>query len=321
MIGDMRRFSVVLGLGFILGQLHVASADDRSWNYLIEKLVADGVPRERVVAAFSDPRVAPFAGLEFSANPPRESRALYRRFLRPSSIAAARRCRLRYAEAFEAAERAHGVSANVLAAILYVESGCGRNTGSSLILYRLARLAMANEPDNLHQNIERFATADGELDPVTVAKLRARARYLEATFYPEVRALFDVADRMGVDPLSIRGSGSGAFGYPQFLPTSYLQYGTDGDGDGHVSLYQTADAVASCARYFAGHGWRPDASAAQRRAAVWEYNHSAAYVDTVLTLAARIGKPAAASSRRPAQRKHAPPRGHHHRGAQRATQA
>jgi membrane-bound lytic murein transglycosylase B len=284
----MRRLSVIATVGWVLSSVLPASADDRGWNYLIEKLVADGVDRQRVEDAFRDPRVAPFTGLEFSPGTPRESRAMYRRFLRPATLAAAHRCRVRYAEEFEAAERSTGVSADVIAAIIFIESGCGQNTGSKVVLYRLARLAMANAPDNLQSNLERYTDGFGNIDPETAARLRARAHYLEATFYPEVRALFTVADRMGVDPLAIRGSVSGAFGYPQFLPTSYLQYGVDANGDGLVSLYDSSDAAASCARYFAGHGWRPGLTSKERRAAVWQYNHSEAYVDTVLALAARI---------------------------------
>lgn len=279
---------MLVGLGFLLIQGGSAAfADERGWSYLIEKLVADGVERERVVAAFQDWRVEPFLGLDFSLNRPREPRRLYRRFLRPRGIAAGRRCRARFAEAFETAAQTHGVPADVLAAILFIESGCGRNTGSSVIFYRLARLAMANAPDNVRWNIERLSVDDARIE----ARVRERARTLEATFYPEVRALFDVADRLRVGPLEIHGSGSGAFGYPQFLPTSYLQYGADGDGDGQVSLYDTADAAASCARYLAGHGWGAGLSRAQRRAVIWQYNHSDAYVDTVLALAARIGAP------------------------------
>ncbi len=284
----MKRWSPIIVVAVLGMWVGAARADTRGWNYLIEKLVADGVERERVVEAFADWRVEPFNGIEFSPNTPHEARSRYRRFLRPASIAAARRCRLDHARELEAAQRVYGVSADVLAAIIYVESGCGRNTGSSVILYRLARLAMANEPQNLQRNLDRWTTDDGTLDPATAARLRARARYLEATFYPEVRALFDVADRMGVSPLAIRGSGSGAFGYPQFLPRSYIEYGVDANGDGRVSLYDSADAAASCARYFAGHGWGPGVSQAQRRAAVWQYNHSDAYVDTVLTLAAHM---------------------------------
>jgi peptidoglycan lytic transglycosylase B len=285
----MKRVGVVLVMAAMLGPSCPIFADERGWEYLIQKLVADGVERERVVAAFRDPRVARFGGLEFSARTPHEPRALYRRFLRPASVAAARRCRLRYAEAFETAQRIHGVSADVLAAILFIESGCGQNTGSYLAFYRLARLAMANEPQNLRQNIERFAHDDGTVDADVEVRVRARARSLESTFYPEVRALFAVADRLGVGPLDIYGSRAGAFGAPQFLPTSYLAYGVDADGDGRVRLDHAADAAASCAHYFAEHGWPADGSNRQRRAAVWEYNHSTAYVDTVLALAARIG--------------------------------
>ncbi|HVO25170.1 MAG TPA: lytic murein transglycosylase [Candidatus Margulisiibacteriota bacterium] len=304
----MRRLGWLVTLSVVFVEVCPAFADADGWNYLIDKLVADGVERGRVVAAFSDPRVPPFVGLEFSPATPHEPRSLYRHFLRPATLAAAHRCRVRYAEAFEAAERAHGVSADVVAAILFIESGCGYNTGSKLVLYRLARLAMASEPANLQRNLERYTDGAGRVDPDTAAQLQARARYLEDTFYPEVRALFGVADRMGVDPLTIRGSVSGAFGAPQFLPTSYLAYGVDANGDGRVSLYDTDDAAASCARYFAGHGWRPGLSTKERRAVVWEYNHSSAYVDTVLALAARINSAPATHTKQTAKRKQQPKR-------------
>ncbi len=211
------------------------------------------------------------------------------------------------------------MSADVLAAILFIESGCGYNTGSKLVLYRLARLAMANEPENLQRNLERYTDGAGRIGPETAAQIRARAHYLEDTFYREVRALFAAADRMGVDPLAIRGSVSGAFGAPQFLPTSYLTYGVDANGDGRVSLYDTEDAAASCASYFAGHGWRPGLSTKQRRAVVWEYNHSSAYVDTVLALAARIGSAPVTYAKQTAKRKPAKGRRQHRRSVQTAS--
>ena len=265
-----------------------AWADERGWGYLIDKLVADGVSRERVLDAFRDPRVSPFDTFEFSIQRPREPRSLYRRLLRPATIAAARRCRVRYADAFQRAERAHGVPASLLTAVLFVESACGRNTGSHLVFARLARLSMANAPGNVAHNLARLSDTDGTLRPSLAAQVRERARELEQTFYPEVRALFAVADRMGVGVFDIRGSSAGAFGSPQFLPTSYLQDGIDADGDGRVSLYDPDDAAASCARYLARRGWRPGLTRAERREVIWQYNHSDAYVDAVLSLAARI---------------------------------
>jgi membrane-bound lytic murein transglycosylase B len=287
----MRKVLCGVGLAVLFITNSARAGDLKGWDYLVEKLLADGVPRDKVVSVFDDPRLEPFTGLYFSPERRRESHASYRGFLTPARVALARRCRAQHAEAFEAAEQAHGVPASVLAAVLFVETACGQNTGSYRIFYRLARLAMANDPANVERNIARTAQADGDVDPSVEAKLRERARSLEALFYPEVRALFTLADRDGIDPLALRGSPSGAFGYPQFLPTSFLQHGIDGDGDGQVSLYDPADAAASCAHYFAGRGWHPGVGSAERRALVWEYNHSTAYVDTILALAAYIEAP------------------------------
>jgi membrane-bound lytic murein transglycosylase B len=214
---------------------------------------------------------------------------MYRGLLSERSVMAAYECFATHIAAFDRAERELGVPGNVIAAILHVESRCGRNTGSDTILWRLARLAMSAEPENLYRNavrhslLESPSAAAGEL-PTT----QQRARYLESTFYPEVRATFEIAQRLQIDPLSIRGSPSGAFGMPQFLPTSYLRFGTDGDGDGHVSLYDPTDAIASCARFLQGHGWTAGIDREQRRGVIWRYNRSVPYVDTVLELASLL---------------------------------
>ena len=286
----MARPGVLVVLTFLAPvSLAVADDDCRGWKYLVDRLVADGAPRARVTAVFGDPRMEPFAGVQFSMGG-NEPRRLYRAFFRPSTVAAARRCRDENAAFLTAAERTYGVPASVVAAILFVETSCGRNTGSSPMLYRLARLAMANEPANVADNLERFAR-DGDIDPRVERRVRARARELEETFYPEVRAAFEVADRMGVHPLTLRGSASGAIGFPQFLPTSYLKYGADAGGDGRVDLFDAGDAAASCANYLAGNGWHPGLSAAERRDVIWRYNHSDAYIDAVLTLARDIDRP------------------------------
>ena len=266
-----------------------ARARAGGWSFLVDRLVADGVPRERVAAAFGDPRVPPFDALSFSLAP-REAAGPYRRLLRAPSIRFARQCRARNASAFAAAEAREGVPASLLAAIMHVESACGRTTGGSLVFHRLARLAMANEPANLLRNLLRH-TGDSA-DPFVADQVRRRARYLEDTFYPEVRATFAVADRLGIDPLDLRGSPSGAFGFPQFLPTSYLRDGADGDGDGRVTLYDMSDAAVSCARYLVRSGWRADLTRGEQRDVLWHYNRSGVYIDTVLALHRALEPPA-----------------------------
>jgi membrane-bound lytic murein transglycosylase B len=267
----------------------VTRAEVIGWDYLIDKLVADGVDRARVVAVFRDPRAGEFYGLDFGIARAGESHALYRDFLRPQSIAAAQLCRTRYDQELRDAEERFAVPASVVSALIHVETHCGRNTGSSPVFARLARLAMANDPYNLRRNIARNTKGLAGTRAATVERLvRLRARELEGVFYPEVLAMFALEDRTGIDPLDLRGSGSGAFGVPQFLPSSYLRFAVDGNGDGRISLYDPADAIASAANYLAHHGWRPGLTYSQQRQVIWAYNHSDPYIDTVLTLAAEI---------------------------------
>lgn len=270
-------------------QRHVVVVDGR-WDYLIDKLVADGVPRRRAEAVFDDPLVGPFEGLGFSLLRGGERTAMYRDFLRPASVADAQRCRALYDAELLAAEARFGVPASVVGALLHVETHCGRNTGRSIVFARLARLAMANEPANVQRNIVEHSDGVRRAPDIAAVErlVRARAREIEGTFYPEVLALFQIEDRTGIAPLDIRGSGSGAFGLPQFLPSSYLRFGVDGDADGRVSLYDPADAIASAANYLARHGWRPGISHGEQRQVIWTYNHSDPYIDTVLALAAQL---------------------------------
>ncbi|RIL05802.1 MAG: hypothetical protein DCC71_08965 [Proteobacteria bacterium] len=259
----------------------------KGWSWLVDKLVEDGISERAAARAFADARMPAFDGLLFGLNP-RESHAMYRGFLRASSVAQAERCAAAHAPDLNRAELLHGVDAAVVAAIMHVETHCGRNTGRSMVLHRLARLAMANEPRNVARNLARNTDADGSIEEELAERVRSRARYLEGIFYPQVIATFELARQEGIDPIALRGSGAGAFGYVQFLPMNYFAFGTDGDGDGRVSLYQPADAAASAARFLASHGWKPGIRRDKKRQIIWHYNRSDAYIDTVLGLASQI---------------------------------
>ena len=78
-----------------------------------------------------------------------------------------------------------------------------------------------------------------------------------AMFEKELAAFIQVTQRVGRDPSDLQGSWAGAMGQCQFMPTSYLKYAVDGDGDGLADIWtSTADVFASAANFLAQSGWQ-----------------------------------------------------------------
>lgn len=129
----------------------------------------------------------------------------------------------------ERAEREFGVPAQVMVAIIGVETFYGRNTGRWRVIDALTTLAFDHPP---------------------------RSRF----FRSELEHYLVLARDNGQDVLSIRGSYAGAMGIPQFMPSSTRAYAVDFDGDGVIDLRaSTADAIGSVASFLSKHGWQPGA--------------------------------------------------------------
>jgi hypothetical protein len=79
-------------------------------------------------------------------------------------------------------------------------------------------------------------------------------------------------------------SSAGAEGWMQFLPAEWAQYGVDANGDGFKDPYNPADAIFTAARYLKAAGGDTDI-----HGAVFSYNHSQAYVATVMLRAQLLG--------------------------------
>uniref|UniRef100_UPI0026005BCA lytic murein transglycosylase n=1 Tax=uncultured Nitratireductor sp. TaxID=520953 RepID=UPI0026005BCA len=123
-----------------------------------------------------------------------------------------------------AIEKRYGVSSGIVLAIWGRESGFGR----------------AKIP---HDAFEVLATK---------AFLATR----KAMFREEVLAALEMVERRGISPRAMRSSWAGAMGQPQFMPTSYLKYAVDGDGNGSADIWSSeADTLASIANYLTSHGW------------------------------------------------------------------
>ncbi|XKF32613.1 lytic murein transglycosylase [Alicycliphilus denitrificans] len=143
----------------------------------------------------------------------------------PQRVAQGRAQRRLHAAALAAAEQRHGVPASVITAIWGMESNYGRNFGSFSAVDALATLAYDGR---------RRDWARGEL----LAALR-------------------IVDRGEIAADALVGSWAGAMGHTQFLPSVYLAYAVDADGDGRRDIWgSVADVTASTANFLAHSGWK-----------------------------------------------------------------
>lgn len=262
----------------------VSISQYRGWDYLVGRLKAQEVQERDIVLIYQNPKMPKFSPIPFSLAP-REKPELYRHFAKPAfSLLGAQFARDNSAMFDEIEERLK-VPREVVSAILVIESGIGKNTGKELIVYRLSRLASVCDPSNLRLNYIIQKKKDAA---VTFEAVKERCEYLETTFLPEIPALIEIGKRNQVSPLKIRGSSAGAFGLPQFLPSAFIRFGMDGDRNGIVSLRHPADSAWSAANYLSSFGYRNDISLEEKRAVIWRYNKSDAYIDAVLSVSARI---------------------------------
>lgn len=131
----------------------------------------------------------------------------------------------KYRSAFNRIEKEYGVPGPVIVAFWGLETDFGANIGKSQILGALATLAYdCRRPD---------------------------------MFRDQLIAALKIVDRGDLPPEEMIGAWAGELGQTQFLPTHYLEFGVDFDGDGHVDLRRsTPDVLASTANLLKNHGWR-----------------------------------------------------------------
>lgn len=78
----------------------------------------------------------------------------------------------------------------------------------------------------------------------------------KAFFEKQLFALLKLVDAGDVPYLNVEGSWAGGMGHTQFIPTTYLQFAVDGDGDGYRNLWTPIDALSSAANYLRASGWQ-----------------------------------------------------------------
>ncbi len=108
----------------------------------------------------------------------------------------------------------------------------------------------------LESNFGRFAGVRPTIP--TLATLAYDVRR-GAMFRRELFNALEIVNRGDIELERLKGSWAGALGQPQFMPSSYLRYAQDFDGDGRRDIWSSSpDVFASVAYYLQQHGWRPN---------------------------------------------------------------
>lgn len=130
-------------------------------------------------------------------------------------------------KALKRAEKEYGVPAQIIAAIIGVETFYGKHKGKNSVLDALVTLGFDYPP---------------------------RKEF----FISELEHFLLLAREEHWDPTQIKGSYAGAMGTPQFMPSSYRKFAVDFNGHGKRDLINnTNDAIGSVANYFKASGWKP----------------------------------------------------------------
>jgi membrane-bound lytic murein transglycosylase B len=130
------------------------------------------------------------------------------------------------ASALTAVEQQTGVPAEIIVAIIGVETFYGQKTGNYRVIDALSTLGFAYPP---------------------------RSKF----FLSELESYLLLCRDEHINPLEPIGSYAGAMGMPQFMPSSFRAYATDFNNDSHRDIWHdNADVIASVANYFVKHQWQ-----------------------------------------------------------------
>jgi len=123
-------------------------------------------------------------------------------------------------------EKKYGVPARFIVSLWGLESAFGRITGNFSVPSALATMAY-----------------DGR-----------REDFFKTEFF----LALDILAEGHIELAQMKGSWAGAMGHTQFMPSSFMKYAQDGDGDGHKDIWTNrSDAFASIANYLKIEGWQP----------------------------------------------------------------
>jgi lytic murein transglycosylase len=167
-----------------------------------------------------------------------------------------------YGSVLSRIEQQYGVPGEVLVAIWGLETDYGANTGKFPTIRSLATLA--------------YDCRRAEL------------------FRGELMDALRIVERGDLSPSEMRGAWAGEIGQTQFMPSSYIKFAVDFDGNGRRDLLRSApDVLASTANYLASYGWQRGKDfepGSANFAVIQQWNKSEVYAKTIASFASQLAR-------------------------------
>jgi lytic murein transglycosylase len=178
----------------------------------------------------------------------------------PPRLARGAKLLAQYGPTFSRIEQQFGVPGAVIVAIWGLETDYGADNGNFPTIRSLVSLAYdCRRPDK---------------------------------FRGEVFAALKIVDRGDMAPADMHGAWAGEIGQTQFLPSSYLKFAVDYDGNGRRDLiHSVPDVLASTANYLKGYGWQrgqPWGEGTPNFQVLLQWNASQVYTKTVAYFASQL---------------------------------
>lgn len=224
-------------------------------SHLIDQVAQkEGIPRSTLESGFSDAKTIP--SIRKLVLPPsasfKKNWVVYRqRFIEPVRLKAGKAFWEQNQAFLAKVEQDSGVPAEVIVAIIGIETIYGRQTGNFRVKDVLSTLAFSY-PDTPNKASREQLFKDQLQELILLCWSEAGGKL------PAMNSAQGMSQTRFNSCLNQNSSYAGAIGLPQFMPGSIRSFAIDGDGDGQINLRQSPkDAIASVANFMRKHGWQP----------------------------------------------------------------
>ena len=252
--------NIVIFLIFSIITRAQSLSDDLAYQTVSEHLKGSNVPKAYIREAFTHDEIKIHKEIAEKFGRPYEKKTwkVYRKiFVKDSRITAGAKFYKKNIELIKAVSSEYKVDPFIIVTIAGIESNYGSHHSQYSVFNSLY--------SQIHDMPKRAKWAAKEL-----------AEFIKYCYNDQL------------DPQEVGGSYAGAFGFGQFIPSSFNNYSVDYNEDGVRQPYDWPDVLASIANYLRLNGYNPNSDNYNRDGDIWKsiyaYNHANNYVMAVLEL-------------------------------------